>query len=80
MTEKHVVKAGEVYVFLRPRSRYWQCSYFDGNRNHRKSRTKRQTKGVLHQEMCGFANEMALNLMKMGEYAGENENRRTDRG
>jgi integrase len=57
MIEKHVVKAGEVYVFRRPRSRYWQCSAFFAGRNYRKS-TKEESLALARE----FAEDWYLEL------------------
>jgi hypothetical protein len=57
MIEKHVVKAGEVYVFRRSRSRYWQCSSFFAGRNYRKS-TKEESLALAKE----FAEDWYLEL------------------
>lgn len=35
--ERHAILAGKVHLFRRPRSKYWQCSAYVGNIEHRKS-------------------------------------------
>jgi integrase len=68
MTAHHELMGGKVHVYKRENSRFWQCSAFLGNRNHRIS-TKRE---ALH-EALDFAEDWYLELRgkhKRGEIRG----------
>ena len=68
MVAHHELMGGKLHVYKRENSRFWQCSTFLGNRNHRVS-TKRE---ALH-EALDFAEDWYLELRgkhKRGEIRG----------